>query len=636
MIALVPHAPAAGWRARSRPQPSPRPRQQPVIGVQLLAIDSVLRRLAAARNRLLPASERAACEIVSTQAWFTFGYARATDFARERWGRTGRWLLDRAALGNLFRCFPRLEQAATGEDDGAPIGSVAALLVGRVATAETLDHWIARAREITVRALRSEVSSADRAPREPEPVSLRLRMPGPIRVAFEAAWDLHCAVVGRNAGVAEFVEALIAESSAGVLVEELAPDRIVSRAAVPSNARFEARDAWPVYVSPAFQAALDCLARVECWTSEPSEDVSHDGIERLSRCEGAIRELLRLEDEIETRIGALLAELDEHRAWRSLGCEDVAAYGEKYLGLSETTAWRRATIVRRLRGLQEIRRSYLDGMIGIEAADTIQRALGERASVATQQEWLARARGATLKRLHDESMAASHARLLGANESEPPTEKAWYESRRRIPGLGLAEIIAAGCRVLDAIGACSSRPDVFLQVRLPLDAARDFEAAIEDRRRAVAEEAERLDVLPVQIASRARPSLRIANLLRRRHQGVPAWVGVLALLEEYACTWDTSPRRAGDATYERAGYRCEAPGCTSRRNLEAHHVRYRSHGGGSDPENLACLCRMHHQMGEHGGRARVRGRAPLGIVWRLGVPRVATWFRNEMRLAPVG
>jgi len=181
MTASVPRTTAAGSRAGG----------QQVVATQLLAIDSVLRRLAAARSRLLPASAHAAHEIVAGKAWFHFGYARASDFARERWGRTGRWLQDRAALGERFRCFPALARAVTGADGEPPLGSVAALLVGRVATAENLEHWIARARQLSVRALRAEVSRAHTTPDEPELVPMALRMPGPIRIAFEETLELH-------------------------------------------------------------------------------------------------------------------------------------------------------------------------------------------------------------------------------------------------------------------------------------------------------------------------------------------------------------------------------------------------------------------------------------------------------------
>src|SRR5262249_2652634 len=106
-------------------------------------------------------------------------------------------------------------------------------------------------------------------------------------------------------------------------------------------------------------------------------------------------------------------------------------------------------------------------------------------------------------------------------------------------------------------------------------------------------------------------------------------------LEDYAQTWDDPehfPDRRWDETYIRWGWRCGAPGCTSRRNLEDHHIVYRSGQGGNEPENQVCLCRFHHQLGEHGRLARFRGRAALGLHCRLGTPGMAAWYQNEMRL----
>src|SRR5262249_53684279 len=84
--------------------------------------------------------------------------------------------------------------------------------------------------------------------------------------------------------------------------------------------------------------------------------------------------------------------------------------------------------------------------------------------------------------------------------------------------------------------------------------------------------------------------------------------------------------------YERDGYRCMAPGCTARCCNDDHHVHYRSRGGKDGFENELCLCRFHHQQGEHGRYARVRGRAPLDLVFRLGTPETGEWYKNERRL----
>jgi len=132
----------------------------------------------------------------------------------------------------------------------------------------------------------------------------------------------------------------------------------------------------------------------------------------------------------------------------------------------------------------------------------------------------------------------------------------------------------------------------------------------------------------------ARASLVIARKLVAHGHEVPAWVGLLALIEEFVATWDVAqnPRRPSeDAVHIRDGWRCMAPGCTSRRNLQEHHVRYRSQGGGDEMGNRLCLCAFHHQRGEHGELASCRGLAPLGIEWSLGRGGRGGLFRNEIR-----
>jgi hypothetical protein len=56
--------------------------------------------------------------------------------------------------------------------------------------------------------------------------------------------------------------------------------------------------------------------------------------------------------------------------------------------------------------------------------------------------------------------------------------------------------------------------------------------------------------------------------------------------------------------FERDAWRCRVPGCSSRRNLQVHHVVFRSQGGGDEDANLAVLCAAHHLQGIHRGRLR--------------------------------
>ncbi len=75
----------------------------------------------------------------------------------------------------------------------------------------------------------------------------------------------------------------------------------------------------------------------------------------------------------------------------------------------------------------------------------------------------------------------------------------------------------------------------------------------------------------------------------------------------------TTPQRRALA---RDHWRCTAPGC-SRTATHAHHIEFRSHGGGLELENLTSLCTLHHLAGIHGGYLKVSGTAPDRLVWEL-------------------
>ncbi len=53
------------------------------------------------------------------------------------------------------------------------------------------------------------------------------------------------------------------------------------------------------------------------------------------------------------------------------------------------------------------------------------------------------------------------------------------------------------------------------------------------------------------------------------------------------------------------GERCRFPGCTRRRKLHAHHVRYWSAGGRTDLDNLVLVCSRHHTLVHASGFALV-------------------------------
>ena len=94
-----------------------------------------------------------------------------------------------------------------------------------------------------------------------------------------------------------------------------------------------------------------------------------------------------------------------------------------------------------------------------------------------------------------------------------------------------------------------------------------------------------------------------------------------AMLECALLAWTMRDPRARrpNPVVERDGYRCAVPGCTPRWNLHDHHLEFRSAGGSDEPANRITLCAFHHQRCLHAGLLRVRGRAPDGLLFELGL-----------------
>ncbi|HSN89623.1 MAG TPA: hypothetical protein VLS93_00205 [Anaeromyxobacteraceae bacterium] len=86
-------------------------------------------------------------------------------------------------------------------------------------------------------------------------------------------------------------------------------------------------------------------------------------------------------------------------------------------------------------------------------------------------------------------------------------------------------------------------------------------------------------------------------------------------IETWKALWRARRTRSREVR-DRDGGHCLVPGC-SRWASHAHHVEFRSHGGGDEPENQAGACGFHHLRCIHGGWLRVVGRAPDALTWIL-------------------
>jgi len=108
--------------------------------------------------------------------------------------------------------------------------------------------------------------------------------------------------------------------------------------------------------------------------------------------------------------------------------------------------------------------------------------------------------------------------------------------------------------------------------------------------------------------------------LRAGPDPLPVWAAVTLLLSRALAEWhrhDPATRPTEWRILERDGYLCQAPGCSFRRSMEAHHVLFRSHQGGDQGWNKVVLCAVHHRHVIHEARWRLTGRAPQRLVWTL-------------------
>ncbi len=88
---------------------------------------------------------------------------------------------------------------------------------------------------------------------------------------------------------------------------------------------------------------------------------------------------------------------------------------------------------------------------------------------------------------------------------------------------------------------------------------------------------------------------------------------------------DSGQSRVRRQALERAGYRCEVPGCVCRTNLHVHHIQRRSQGGSDELPNLAVACASHHLRHLHGGTMRVEGEDPSTRIWEIGLQGGEPW-----------
>jgi hypothetical protein len=92
-----------------------------------------------------------------------------------------------------------------------------------------------------------------------------------------------------------------------------------------------------------------------------------------------------------------------------------------------------------------------------------------------------------------------------------------------------------------------------------------------------------------------------------------------ALLREYLLTERIHLKLARNyAILKRDCFRCQVPGCGCRRNLEVHHIIWRSKGGCDEEWNLITLCSHHNYILHDLMALRIEGTAPDNLTFMFG------------------
>src|SRR5262245_23192247 len=323
--------------------------------------DQLLQRLAALGSVLVVPLARAAAAVFAHQAWRSHGFHSASDFAWERLRRDGRWLQDLVRLHRTLERLPSLASALCGADGGRPLSQVAALQVGRVATAANAGDWIARARALSLPALKiavaAEVSSrtpgsgadpsnVDEA--DEDRVVVRPHVPPDVKWMFESELDLYRNLEGGETSPRRFAAALVGESMSARCIppEDFAPRLAKRRERHFRRGRGESRidDSHPqpsggggraepapeqaavlVLHSPAMRRALQRLdsfeklrfrlVRLEGKLAQrAAKTPSRTRVRDLKRLLRILEALVRLQDGLEIDVADLLLEMHEHGA----------------------------------------------------------------------------------------------------------------------------------------------------------------------------------------------------------------------------------------------------------------------------------------------------------------------------------
>jgi hypothetical protein len=521
--------------------------------------------------------------LVCARAWEDLGFARLADYARERAGMSARELADLAHVDAALAALPGIEAAFVA----GRLGWAQARLLCRVATPNDERLWLAAAERLSAAALAREVRAVDigclEAGSGPEAEgegdggdarereTLRIRCTAPTlrrwgdvrRLVRRVAGEWLPAEVCAELVAAEVLSAIRLEVDAG---SPPLARRCTGAAALASEREAPAASAASAPCSPPSPFLASLLAALTTGLAEASP----------AELDRRLRRAAALERSLHARAGPGLLVLADSRAYRELGFRSLDAYARERLGVSPRKARVLLRIERACAASEPLRAAWREGRVSWCQAQALVAVVLAPGSRPFHAAWVERAAAVTVRRLEDDADLA-----VETGAFDPA----------RLPALPVGVQIGA-----QATGCGATQERETWRANVPADVGRLFRACLCSVQR---------------------------RLERRTGRSSSPGEALEGMFEHALATWREHRGRlpAEHRVFERDGWRCTVPGCSSYRNLHAHHVVFRSAGGGDALANLTTLCAWHHQRGVHTGLLRIHGSAPEGLVYELPVGR---------------
>ncbi len=585
---------------------------------EILRVDGELYRLVRTGSAVRLQMAEALEALASSGGHGELGFVSVEAYARERCDRSGRWAADLRSMARRLAGLPRVRLAlARGE-----IGWSMAEVLARAVTPGEEEAQLAQARRSTVRQMRERLSSAGvDEQRDCGAVNawrtLTLTMSPEESWFLEATWKLMERVSGK-ASRDEMMSCLLAEA----WTEMSERDSDVALGPDTSAQLREKREAelerWRRLAEERCERRMGADLEEMGLPADVGEITSVPPGATAEEFDERIRELARELSERDLAEGMLFEQISRAEAWRRFGYASQSQYVRERLGVSWSGLKAKRALALRAVSLPELREALATKRIGQASGALVSRV----ASPGTVSAWIERAERRTVKHLREEvEIAEMIIRNTGIRYVHPPsdavvrTAQAWEARVKSGAAWRAGDVL--GQSGLDFLAAARGEGSL-LGESASQKSGGGCERAAPFRAPLVANE---LGIGRVTVRLRVLRETReffrgLEAVYERRRQDGKSFVTFLC--DTMWKTWGPTLKSnvAYARIYERDRFECANPTCT-RTVLNPHHIVFRAHGGGDEDENLVSLCVWCHLEGVHGGRMRVRGRAP-GLDWEIG------------------